>query len=195
MAHGVWRNWLERYAEGELPWPLTRWVEAHTRRCHTCRQELQAQLALLAALDRTLLAPAELAGTVSRVVAREVAAAERRHSRQRGATLPWGRRLALVGAGAALLLLWGVWPSGRQGGWERASPLVAASSSWGEGDAVSVPLEAAPVTLLSSVAQGEGKVATADHADWQARKASPLVLTSGSGGGVGRGGPVWPARR
>ena len=131
MAHDVWKGLIEAYAEGALRWPLTRIVEAHTKRCLQCRKELRIQMLLLQRIDGALFTHKEMAKTVALVTQRDLQTMPRLRLTPRV-------RLAPVVVGAVLIVIVLAFIPGRWQPWLGPVMRNASASSWGEGVAISV---------------------------------------------------------
>lgn len=165
MAHGIWQTWLDTYAEGRLPWPLTTWVEWHTKRCRACREELRTQLSFMHELDSLLFSRDEMVNTVVLATGKELA-------------LPDSRRLfnpkfSMLLSGAAvcavilIMLSLGVYT------WFGSGVTVVAASGWSTGVATVIPIEGdlgvadTVLTSPSSVGVGSGvSIPVAGSEEW-----------------------------
>lgn len=132
MAHRIWKNWLESYAEGTLRWPFARMVESHTRSCLECRRELSQQVWLLQEVDSLLFSREETIRTA-------VAAVQGELRSQTSAPLRQRHSIILMFAGAAVIVTLLALIPPRLSSWLTPGVgTVSASSSWGESTATTV---------------------------------------------------------
>lgn len=153
VSHGVWQAWLDAYAEGQLNWPFTWLVEAHTRRCHKCCEELRIQLSMMRQLDELVFTREEVVTTAYRTTLHTLEEKHLTQHRTQRRYVP----LALAGATAFLIMLT-ILPIGINN-WFAPGVTVVAASSWSEGVATSIPIEedAGEVGLVLTNSSGVGK--------------------------------------
>jgi anti-sigma factor RsiW len=152
LAHRVWQSWLDAYAEGSLPWPLTVWVERHTKRCQACRQELRSQLSFMNDLDSILLGHDEMVNTVALATGKELALSDRRRL--------FNPKFSMLLSGAAACVVLVIMLSMAISTWFGTGVTVVAASGWSSGVATTVPvdgsLDMADTVLTSPSGVGVG---------------------------------------